>query len=386
MISSNNSRNLNRRRLSAGAFTGVLFAILPSLTLAGPLGPAVAWPDRETVVLEVDTPQDEQGVSVGPGSIGVDADADLDLNALAGEIREHIKRSRASGSPRPLGLAQGMLAKIPESQWSPTLYLLRATISQRLHQFDGARADLERVLAAEPNNGQALLTLYTIAMVQGDLALADQTCKRFGDLMPGLWAASCAAEVASYGSDPGLAFQRLELSLAEARNASSMETDWTLVTLADMATRLGLPSAGSYWEISLSRDPKDLYRRAQYADWLLAQDRPQKVLELTADYEAMDTLAVLRAIALTRLNHSDRNDLEARLDARFAEATWRGEILHQWERARFLLDVKGDAQGALAAAEANWETQRAHSDRRLLLRAAHAAGDEKTIRSLSITE
>ena len=60
---------------------------------------------------------------------------------------------------------------------------------------------------------------------------------------------------------------------------------------------------------------------------------------------------------------------------RFAAASLRGERLHMGEEARFLLDLKGDARGALAVALENWKDQREPRDALVVLEAAAAARD-----------
>lgn len=228
-------------------------------------------------------------------------------------------------------------------------------------------------------NRQAWLTHYSIALVRGDLDSARRACERLQDGRAGLVADSCRQELASFGEEPEQAYEQLTQALGRGDNLNTTERDYALVTQAEMATRLQLPEAGELWQRSLLRDPADLYRRARYADWLLAQKRAQEVLLVTQGFEAVDTLAVLRAIAMTHLQHPQQPRLVGELEERFAEARWRGEFLHEWEYARFLLDVKNDAQAALAAAQANWETQRAPVDRLLLRRAAMRAGQPSGI-------
>ncbi|MFT6465566.1 tetratricopeptide repeat protein [Halopseudomonas sp.] len=294
--------------------------------------------------------------------------------ALAQALRELIDQSRATGSPRPLGLAVGLLDRLPQTQWTADVYLMRATIRQRLHRFDQAEADLDQVLQRQPDNLQAWLTRYSIALVRDDLVAAGSACNELEQRSRTLLAESCKQELASFAAQPNTAFERLRQALELSSSASAIERDYVLVTLADMATRLDLPEAGIYWQRALLQNSDDLYRRARYADWLLSQGQDEKALEVTSGFDEVDTLAVLQAIAMTRLKHPEQPRLVGDLEERFAEARWRGEFLHQWEYARFLLDVKGDAQAAFLTAQANWKTQRAQPDRELLIRAAAIAG------------
>ncbi|MGV8842298.1 MAG: tetratricopeptide repeat protein [Pseudomonas sp.] len=341
---------------------------VPLVGWATPIGTEVDIPARDLVVLSTkETAKATAASAASPQAL-------LSPAALVQELRTLIDLSRSSGSPRPLGLAVGLLDRLPQSQWTPDVYLMRATIHQRLHRFDQAEADLDRVLQIQPDNRQAWLTRYSIALVRNDLVAAGRACEKLGQRRPSLLAESCTQELASFTAQPDKAFERLRKALEVSNGASAIERDYALVTLADMAARLELPQAGVYWQRSLLQDSDDLYRRARYADWLLSQGQDEKALEITSGFNDVDTLAVLNAIAMTRLNHPEQPRLVADLEERFAEARWRGEFLHQWEYARFLLDVKGDAEAAFLMAQANWETQRAQPDRDLLIRAAATVG------------
>lgn len=341
-----------------------IMLLCPFTVTAATMGPAISLPDPDTVVLQMD---DVAGVGADQASLSADD--------VAYQIRLHIERSRETGSPRPLGLAQGLMDKLPEQDWTADVYLMRATVLQRLHRFDEAEADLDRVLGEQPDNRQAWLTRYRIAMVRADLQTAGKACQQLTQLRQDLLAASCTQELASYGEQPVQAVERLRKAVQTTQSASPVERDYAWITLADMTTRLGMPDAESYWQRSLLMVPDDLYRRMRYADWLLGHERAAKAEEITRGYQHIDTLAVLRAIALKRLDHPDAAELEQVLELRFAEARWRGEFMHQWEYARFMLDVKDQPTAALTAACENWRTQRGDMDWQLLNRAAAAAGD-----------
>lgn len=340
----------------------------PMAAWASPMGTPIDIPARATVVLSTEK------TALASATNTASPQALISPAALAQALRELIDQSRATGSPRPLGLAVGLLDRLPQTQWTADVYLMRATIRQRLHRFDQAEADLDQVLQRQPDNLQAWLTRYSIALVRDDLVAAGSACNELEQRSLTLLAESCKQELASFAAQPNTAFERLRQALELSSSASAIERDYVLVTLADMATRLDLPEAGIYWQRALLQNSDDLYRRARYADWLLSQGQDEKALEVTRGFDEVDTLAVLQAIAMTRLKHPEQPRLVGDLEERFAEARWRGEFLHQWEYARFLLDVKGDAQAAFLTAQANWKTQRAQPDRELLIRAAAIAG------------
>ena len=91
--------------------------------------------------------------------------------------RKALEAARQLGDPRFLGQAQAALAP----WWTadtvpPAALLLRATLKQSQHDFDGSLKDLDRLLAAQPAAAQARLTRATVLGVQGRYADARRDC------------------------------------------------------------------------------------------------------------------------------------------------------------------------------------------------------------------
>ena len=308
-----------------------------------------------------------------------------DPGRLADLIQAQIQQARSTGDPRFFGYAEGLL-----QQWDGTmtdrLQVLQATIDQSNHRFELAREKLGEIIRTSDSrrqSTQALLILANIDLVQGRYASAAQHCDQLAQRLPGLIAASCQAQVHARTGQPETAYRTLQQQLANDRQAGQVGRLWAEGTLGEIAAQLGDPAAETHWQTVLQADPDDLYTRAQLADWHLNQRAPEKTLTLTAGYEQVDSLAVLRAIALDRTGHPDAARLADSLRQRFAEAQWRGNLLHKREFARFQLDVTGDKELALQTASANWVEQREPPDTRLLLRAAIAAGDTAQTEALA---
>lgn len=300
---------------------------------------------------------------------------------LADRVRQQIDEARATGDPRFYGYATRAL-----QQWqgpmTDRLLVLRATVQQSLHNFDNARRDLSTVISRAANarqTAQAILLLANLEIVQGNYGRARQHCQDLQSRMPGLIAASCLAQVdARTGNAPG-AYRALSRYL-ETTPADRTSQLWAEGTLGEIAAQLGMPEAAAHWQRVLVANPDDLYTRAQLVDWLIRRQQFDRALALTSNYEQVDALAVLRAVAMRQSGHPEADDLTASLDERFAEARWRGNLLHARDIARFELDVKGNAQAAVALALDNWQDQREPADTRLLLRAAEAAGSPSSAR------
>lgn len=297
--------------------------------------------------------------------------------ALATRIQDHLQQARTSGDPRFLGYAQSALLQWPEDALTPRLRVLRGSLRQSLHQFDAAEDDLRTVTGSDAParlRSQAWLILANMSLAQGQYDEARRACRALTASYPGLIAASCQAQVDARTGQAKTAYQTLWQRVDDTRTQRDpVSLAWAEGTLADIAAQLGKPEAEQHWQAVLARHSDDLYSRTQYADWLIRHDRPQDALALTEGYEQVDSLAVLRAVALDQQGVGDAT-LVDRLDERFAEAQWRGDLLHKRELARFLLDVEGQPETAFEYAWTNWQTQREPADTRLVLRAAQAAG------------
>lgn len=114
---------------------------------------------------------------------------------------------------------------------------------------------------------------------------------------------------------------------------------------------------------------------AAYADFLLEQGRPAQVMALLKNWARSDTLLLRLALAARALGLPQAERHARTLGERFTDAARRGERLHLQEEARFLLELKGDARAALAAAQENYRSQREPRDAQILIEAALAARD-----------
>ncbi|WP_304100326.1 tetratricopeptide repeat protein, partial [Marinobacter antarcticus] len=305
--------------------------------------------------------------------------------AMAREVKRLISEARRSGDPRFLGYAERLFKQQAGQDLTDSLRVLRGTLAQSLHQFDAARQDFKTVLSRSDvptQRAQALLTLANIEIVQGNYNEAQAFCEQLTAERPGLIAASCHAQVAARTGAAESAYNKLAAVTRFGNGANNQGYLWAQGTLGDIAAQLGYASAAGHWQQVLSQDPDDLYIRAQLADWYVQNDNPEQALVLTEGYEAVDNLAVIRAIAMRRVNDPGEQALASRLRERFEEAIWRGSMLHQRDLARFELDIDQRPEDAAAHAISNWATQREPLDTRLALRAAIAAQDSAALSQL----
>jgi tetratricopeptide (TPR) repeat protein len=301
--------------------------------------------------------------------------------------RRAIEASRDTGDPRFLGQAQAALAPWWKLAAPPApALLLRATIRQSNHDFDGAMVDLDRLIAINPTDGQALLTRSTVLTVQGKYVAALVDCRRIAPLTLPLVAAACVAAPLSLSGDAAGAYDTLTSTLAHAPNADPGLREWALTLAGEIAERRGDHAAAeTHFRSALALDPHDPYLIAAYCDFLLDRGRAREVPPLVANQTRNDNLLLRQALAEQQLPDArsafaqHRQELADRFDA----ARRRGDSLHKREEARYLLTIESDAVRALRLTRENWQVQREAADLRILAEAARAAGDAATLREVA---
>lgn len=302
-----------------------------------------------------------------------------DLDRAVDFARRAIALGRAEADPRFYGYAQAAL----EPWWAlaeppPETIYLRAVLRQNRHDFAAALEDLDRVLAARPRWAEAWLTRAVVLTVSGEPAEATRSCLPLQRLASPLVFAACTAHAASLagGAEPSVAL--LERALAASPDAPAGVRQWALVTLGEIAARLGRPElAETRFREALATGERDVYLLAAYADLLLAQGRPAEVRALLEDETRIDALLLRLAIAEKR---SGVPGLDARVEELRARFAGRASETHQGAEARFRLELLEEPGAALALAERNWTHQREPIDARLLLEAALAAGEPRAAR------
>jgi Tfp pilus assembly protein PilF len=295
--------------------------------------------------------------------------------------RRYAELGRSSGDPRYAGYAQSALAPWWGLAEPPReVRMLRATLRQRVHEFDAALADLAALIAADPRDGQARLTRATVLQVRGEFEAASHDCAALRRLASELVWAACAQSVAGATGRLREAYGSLAAALARQPQAAPEVRAWVLGELAEMAGRAGLPrDAETHFRAALELDPTDHYALGAYADFLLDAGRPAEALALLDGRLRTDALLLRHALALAALRAPGLGAEIETLRARFAASRMRGDRVHQREEARFALVLLRDPPAALRLAQENWAVQKEPPDLRILLEAARAAGDAAAV-------
>ncbi|WP_374352103.1 hypothetical protein [Chitinimonas sp.] len=294
--------------------------------------------------------------------------------------RQYLLQARASSDPRYLGYAEAALAPwAMQARIPPQVRLMRAVLAQRNHQFDRAMVDLDQVVSERPHDAEALLTRATIRQVRGDYAAARKDCSALLTLDTLLLGAICKAQVDSLSGNAQTSLALLQkLSERQADSLTPSIREWLWLAQADIAQRLGDKAATeAAFQQMQSQKEAGPESRVAYADYLLEQKRYQEVITLTSNDVRNDNALLRLALAEKALKLPSAAGHIAEIGERFDAARLRGDRVHLREEARFRLGLLGDAKGALALAQANWQVQREPADVRLLLEAAIAAGNKE---------
>jgi tetratricopeptide (TPR) repeat protein len=287
----------------------------------------------------------------------------------------YIAQGRAEADPRYYGYAQAALEPWWQQPPAPVL-LLRATLRQNRHDFEGALTDLSAVLEAQPRNAQAWLSRAVILGVQGDYPNALRSCFPLPRLTTQLLASACIGSILSVNGQAQAGYRLLQDALNKSASADAREQLWALTILAETAARLGrLQAAERHFKEALKLGLRDVYLLNAYADFLLDRNRPEEVRTLFGDDTRPDPFLLRLALAEQQLGSSQAQVYREQLAARFQAIRLRGDATHLNTEARFMLHLLNRPAEALQLALRNWSTQREPVDARLVLEAALAADD-----------
>jgi hypothetical protein len=296
----------------------------------------------------------------------------------AGLARRYFELAMAEGDPRYVGYAEAALRPWRGDDAPAEILVVRGLLKQYRHDFDGALRDLESALRRAPEHVGARSWRAAIHMVGAQYAAAREECRALEPIASELLAVGCRAAVEGVTGNARRGYDELRAAFARRADAAPEIRLWVLTRLAELASRLGEDAAAEqHFRQAQALGVKDNYLLAAYADFLLEHDRAKEASALLRTWSHSDTLLLRIALAAKRQGLPEAQRHVQSLGERFAAAALRGERLHLGEEARFLLELKGDAKGALSAALENWKTQREPRDAQLILEAALAAGNPK---------
>ena len=363
---------MNILEIPRAALLGLAFAASP------PAAAAPHVPNHDALVLETLPGKRGDPAAVELRRLRVAFTAAPDSADAAQRLaRRYFDLAMEEGDPRYVGYAQAVLRRWPETAATPPeILVLHGKLRQYRHDFAHAMADFDLALQADPAHFGARAWRHAIFMVQADYAGARRECSLLAPHATELQAAACLAYVDATTGNARAAYGRLGAALARDADTDPGHRLWLQTRLAEMAWRFGdLAAAERHFRAGLGLGINDNFILAAYADFLLEQGRAAETLALLGDWTRSDTLLLRLALAARQLKRPESEKHARTLGERFADAALRGEKLHLQEEARYLLELKGDARAALAAASENFRTQREPRDALILMEAALAARD-----------
>lgn len=281
--------------------------------------------------------------------------------------RAMIDEGRDKGDSRLVGAALPVLQSFMNT---PQAAYLAATARQYQHDFPGALALLDRVVAADPRDVNALLNRATINTVLGKYDLALQDCARITALPRPDVGFLCAASAQTLTATAPDYATRLDGIVATAGLLDPALVPWATSLLGEIAM---LQGDAKQAEAQLSRvvtdDPTAQRDMLMLADILLAQGRKDDVLTLLQPAPETDGVLIRRVLA----GANGADTLRQTLATRAQRSLDLGLSAHAREEAQFYLWIAKDYPQALERAQANWALQHEFDDAQLLLDAALAA-------------
>ncbi|MBI3358340.1 MAG: hypothetical protein HY037_01955 [Nitrospirae bacterium] len=191
--------------------------------------------------------------------------------------RGYIEQGRRSADPRYNGYAEAVLSRWWNLPNPPTeLLVLRATLSQGRHDFNGALADLTQALKQDPDDPQAWVTQALIFQVQGEYQKSKESCFQLQRLSTTLITAACLTGAGSLSGQAEKSFDLLKKIVDKSSPPilggvrGGEEQLWARTVLAEIAARRGMSTvAEAQFREAFSLKIHDPYLLGAYADFLL---------------------------------------------------------------------------------------------------------------------
>ncbi len=289
----------------------------------------------------------------------------------------YIDYGRSTGDARYLGRAMAVITPFMARTPPPIpVMLVHATIQQSRHFFQVSRDELLQILKRDPSNVQALLTLSTVAMVQGDHDLANRLCVQMTNAAGNFMGMICTASLRSLSGKGAQAYALLSYVQDPGPKAPPAIKAWIQGLMADTAARMGKPDvADTHFKNALKLMPGDNFLLADYGEFLIDQGRAKEAVDLVSGDTQSDTSFLVLVTAEKALGSPKARADMAEMDARFQSMDQRGDHVFLREEASYMLHVQHNPKMALDLAKQNWLEQRAPKDVRVYLEAALAAND-----------
>ncbi|WP_227681032.1 tetratricopeptide repeat protein [Psychrobacter alimentarius] len=202
-----------------------------------------------------------------------------------------LERAYLQGDPRALGQARAQLDQTTD-QSTETL-MLKARALQSDHKFTEAKALLQQILSQDPAHPDALLTLSSLLVAQGQFTEALSYCEKLDDPTLRVYQLACSAQIQSMTGQLTPVKQTLSGLAAVAPGLDPSTARWIYLIQADAALRS--QDATLSKQVFEAMDGQTVPALMARADWLLSIGQYEQVRELLQDHTDKDAL-LLRLI------------------------------------------------------------------------------------------
>lgn len=286
-----------------------------------------------------------------------------------------LEQAYLQGDPRALGQAKAQLDQT-DNQDVETL-LLKARVLQSDHKFTESKQLLQQILTKEPANPDALLTLSSLLVVQGQFDEAMKYCEKLNDASLRVYQLACTAQVQTVNGEITQAKQTLNGLASLAPGLDPSTARWIYLMQADAALRTrDAELADQVFGVMDSDTVPALMARA---DWLLKTGEYQQVRELLKEHTDKDSLLLRLITAQIRLQDPDAQQNLALMKDRIGVWEIRQEKAHIRDQATYAL-LNSQVDSALKLSRENWQQQRETADVLIYATAAIKANSQKDIK------
>ncbi|WP_201558108.1 tetratricopeptide repeat protein [Psychrobacter sp. 72-O-c] len=288
-----------------------------------------------------------------------------------------LERAYLQGDPRALGQARAQLDQTTDQ--SVETLMLRARALQSDHQFSKAKELLQQILSKDAANPDALLTLSSLLVVQGQFDEAMDYCKKLTDSSLRVYQLACEAQIQSMSGELTQAKQKLSGLASIASGLDSSTARWIYLMQADAALRSQDASLAA--QVFSVMDDQTVPALMARADWLLKNGKYQEVRQLLEDHTDKDALLLRLITAQIKLNDPKAQQNLALMKERIEVWQVRQENAHMREQATYAV-LANQTDSALQLARENWQEQRETADILIYATAAIKAGSQKDIKQI----
>lgn len=293
------------------------------------------------------------------------------------QTRQLLEHAYLQGDPRALGQAQAQLDQ-SKDQSLETL-MLRARALQSNHKFEDAKLLLQQILDKNPADADALLTLSSLLLVQGQFDAAMNYCDKLTDASLRVYQLTCIAQIQTMTGELDEAKQTLSGLMSLAPGLDPSTARWLYLIQADAALRSNDTVLAE--QVFSVMDTQTVPALTARADWLLSQNEHQQVRDLLKDHTDKDALLLRLITAQLKLNDPKAKQNLNLMQERLEVWRIRKEKAHLREQATYAL-LANKTDSALKLAQENWQQQRETADITIYATAAIKANSEADIKIL----